>query len=267
MSTTCPATNSTPSSEPGAEFLDRSFETDCLELLPKLPDGSVDLVLCDLPYGTTRNRWDSVLPMDELWSHYWRILKPNGVVALTAAQPFTSILVCSNLDDFKVEWIWEKTIGSGQLNIRHQPLKTHESVVVFYRGRPTYNPQMTVGTPYSVKRKGAESQGYNAQRDVSVVNTGTRYPTTVQRVSNPRIKGGHPTQKPQRLMEYFIETYSEPGDVVLDHCLGSGTTAAAAIATGRRFIGVENDPEYASAARLRIADCLALAQPGPNDPE
>lgn len=234
-------------------LINQVLAADCLKLLPQLPSGSIDLVLCDLPYGTSQNRWDSTLPMDELWAQYWRLLKPNGVVVLTAAQPFTSTLVTSNLRDFKVEWIWQKTIGSNQLNIAHQPLRNHESVLVFHRRRPTYNPQMTSGEPYALERRAASSQGYNEQRDVSVVNPGIRFPKTVLLFPNPRIPGGHPTQKPQALMEYFIETYSNPGDVVLDHCLGSGTTAVAAIETGRCFIGIESDKRYAAAAQQRVS--------------
>lgn len=228
---------------------------DCLELLGDLPDHSIDLILADLPYGTTRNRWDSVIDIDALWSQYRRVSKPNAAIVLTAAQPFTSILVCSNLAMFKVEWIWSKTIGSGQLNIGHQPLRTHESVLTFYAKKPTYNPQLIKGDPYAVDRKPTyEGPGYNRQRRVQVTNEGIRQPKTVLTVPNPRIRGGHPTQKPVALFEYFIRTYSNPGDVVLDNVMGAGTTAVAALRTGRRFVGMDLDADYVAMSRRNIAD-------------
>lgn len=240
------------------EYQDRIFAGDCLELLAKLPDDSVDMVLCDLPYGTTRNKWDSVLPLDELWVQWKRVCKTTAPIVLTAAQPFTSVLVMSNLDDFRVEWIWSKTIGSGQLNIGHQPLRTHESVLVFYAKRGVYNPQMADGTPYAFVRKANyEGPGYNAQRDVSVTNKGTRHPKTVLTVPNPRIKGGHPTQKPVPLFRYFIETYSDRGGLVLDCCMGAGTTAVAAIETGRRYVGMELDAGYVTMAEANVAAARA----------
>lgn len=250
----------TPTIMRASDYLDQLLAGDCFELMARLPDASVDLILCDLPYGTTRNKWDSVLDLERLWAEYRRIAKPTAAIVLTAAQPFTSVLVVSNLRNFKVEWIWSKTIGSGQLNINHQPLRTHESVLVFYAKTPTYNAQMTSGAPYAFTRKADyEGPGYNKQRDVEVVNTGVRFPKTVLEVANPRIKGGHPTQKPVALFEYFIRTYSNPGDVVLDNCIGAGTTAVAAINTGRHFIGMELDPVYVAMARANIAAAAAAA--------
>jgi site-specific DNA-methyltransferase (adenine-specific) len=233
--------------------VDRIFTADCRKFLPKVPDGVVDLVLVDLPYGTTRNHWDVTLDLELLWEQWWRVLKPGGVVVLTATQPFTSILITSNPADFKVEWIWRKTIGSGQLNIAHQPLRIHESVLAFYRTRPTYNEQLTQGPPYSVSRTAlAKGPGYNPQRPSTKVNTGFRHATTILTIPNPRIKGGHPTGKPVALFEYFISTYTNPGELVLDHCIGAGTTAIAALNTGRHFIGVESDVDYARAARAAV---------------
>lgn len=233
---------------------------DCMDLMRELPSGSVDLVLADLPYGTTRNKWDSIIPLDALWAEYRRIAKPDAAIVLTAAQPFTSRLVMSNPDEFKVEWIWHKTIGSGQLNINHQPLRMHESVLVFYKNRPTYNPQMTEGQPYAFTRKANyEGPSYNQQRSVEVSNTGTRHPKTVLHVPNPRIKGGHPTQKPVPLFEYFIRTYSNPGDLVLDNVIGAGTTAVAAVNTGRRFIGMEIEEKYFDMATANVAAARAAA--------
>lgn len=245
-------------------YLGQIIHGDCMKLLPLLPSAAVNLVLCDLPYGTSRNKWDSVLDLEVLWVQWWRILKDNGVVCLTAAQPFTSVLVTSNLADFKVEWVWAKTVGSGQLNIRHQPLRMHESVLVFYRRRPTYNEQRMPGMPYTVHRKATyEGPGYNAQRGSFKQNTGFRHAQSVLYVPNPRVKGGHPTQKPVPLFEYLIKTYSHPGDIVLDHCIGSGTTAVAALRTGRRFIGMEIEAVYVDMAVRRIAATEAqLAEEG-----
>lgn len=223
-------------------------------MLQSMPASSVDLILADLPYGTTRNKWDSVIPLDAIWAAYKHVLKPDGCVVLTAAQPFTSLLVMSNLDWFKYEWVWSKTIGSGQLNSKKQPLRTHESVLVFAPRTAPYFPQMDTGTPYTAKRKGAswQGRGYNNQTNHTTVNNGTRYPKSVLHVPNPRIKGGHPTQKPLALFEYIINTYTEPGQLVLDNVIGSGTTAEAAENTGRLWVGMELDAGYASKARARV---------------
>jgi site-specific DNA-methyltransferase (adenine-specific) len=240
-------------------YLNRVLSGDCIELMGRLPDNCVDMVLCDLPYGTTRNKWDSPIDLETLWALYHRVAKPNAPFVFTAAQPFTSALVMSNLSEFKVEWIWSKTVGSGQLNIKHQPLRTHESILVFYRELPVYNPQMTDGTPYSFTRKATyEGPGYNKQRDVDVSNTGQRYPKTVLSVPNPRIKAGHSTQKPVPLFEYLINTYSNPGAVILDNCVGSGTTAIAAINTNRNFIAMEQDPKHVLLSRTNIIQAKRL---------
>ncbi len=235
-------------------MLDSILHGDCLDLLKEVPDGSIDMVLADLPYGTTQNSWDSVIPLDELWTQYKRVTKQDGAIVLTAAQPFSSVLVTSNLRQFKYEWIWSKTVGSGQLNIKHQPLRTHESVLVFYRKKPTYHPQMTEGTPYR-QRRDVNGSGYGAQRPVEVINSGSRYPKTVLPVPNPRIKGGHPTQKPVGLFEYLIRTYTDVGDVVLDNVIGSGTTAEAALRQDRRFVGMELDEGYHRMAVERVDWC------------
>ena len=250
-----PAPKKNPRGAAALPWIDDVVQGDCLNLMPRLPAASIDLILADLPYGTTNNKWDSVIDLDILWAEYERIIRPDGAILLTAAQPFTSVLVMSNRRLFKYEWIWSKTVGSGQLNIKRQPLRTHESVLVFYDKQPTYNPQMTQGTPYKARRKVSSwsGRGYNEQRDHDVENTGERYPKSVLEVPNPRIRGGHPTQKPVALFEYLIETYSHPGDVVLDNVIGSGTTGVAAIRTGRHFIGMEQDPDYVALARDNIA--------------
>ena len=233
--------------------INKIYNEDCLVGMKRIPDGSVDMILCDLPYGTTQCKWDAVIPFDKLWEQYERVIKPNGAIVLTSAQPFTSFLITSNPKLFKYEWIWEKTISSGQLNVSHQPLRAHESVLVFYAKKPTYNEQLVSGEPYSVKRKvNFEGPGYGAQLESSKENTGYRHARTVLKVPNPRIKGGHPTQKPAALFEYLIKTYTNPGETVLDNCIGSGTTAVAALNTGRKFIGFEKDPKYHASAAARV---------------
>lgn len=231
---------------------------DCLETMGRLEKSSVDMVFCDLPYGTTQNKWDSIIPLEELWTHYDRIVKENGAIILTASQPFTSKLIMSNLKDFKFEWIWKKTVGSGQLNIKRQPLKLHESVLVFYKKLPVYNEIKTKGEPYLMSRKAAEFENtsYGKQKNVVKNNEGYRHAKSIIEVPNPRVKGGHPTQKPVALCEYFIKTYSNPGDLVLDNCMGSGTTGVACMNTGRRFVGMETEQKYYEMATNNIESCL-----------
>ena len=240
-----------------SDFVDKVSLGDCLTLMPQLDNASIDMILADLPYGTTRNKWDSVIPFDKLWDEYERVIKPDGAIVLTAAQPFTSALVMSNPDLFKYEWVWSKTIGSGQLNAKKQPLRTHESVLVFYKKPPTYNPQMTEGSPYHAKRKATyEGPGYNQQYPSETKNDGYRLPKSVVEVPNPRIKGGHPTQKPLALMEYFIKTYTNEREIVLDNVVGSGTTAVAAVNTNRHFIAFEKDEKYYNISLTRVEEAL-----------
>ena len=226
---------------------------DCLTELHAIADSSVDLLLVDLPYGTTACKWDSIIPLDELWPHYLRVCKPNAAMVFTAAQPFTTVLAASNLRDFRYEWIWVKPQGTNPMNAKIMPLKAHENILVFYRKKPTYNPQMWFSTPYSGFSSDTSTIGevYGSAKSKHRANpTGSRYPKTILEFKQE--KGLHPTQKPQPLMEYLINTYSNPGDVVLDNCMGSGTTGAAAIALGRSFIGMESDPEYFRIASQRI---------------
>ncbi len=231
------------------------YQGDCLELMKQIEDKSIDLILCDLPYGTTRNKWDSVIPLEELWEQYERIIKPNGAIVLTAVQIFASQLIMSRQNLFKYDLIWKKTIASGQLNVNKMPLRLHEHILVFYKKQPTYNQQMTKGTPYTINRKATyKGEGYNKQTDSYKENTGFRHPTSVLEFSNPRIKGGHPTQKPVALFEYLIKTYTNEGDLVLDNCVGSGTTAIACIKTNRRFIGMELEQKYVDIANKRIGE-------------
>lgn len=239
-------------------WLNYIWQGECLAGMKEMPENSIDLILADLPYGTTRNKWDSIIPLEELWEAYKRVLKPDGCVVLTSAQPFTSTLVLSNPEWFRYEWIWSKTIGSGQLNTTHQPLRTHESVLVFAPKKPRYNTLMEVGDPYTAVRKADDwtGRGYNNQIDHTAKNSGYRHPKSVLLVPNPRIKKGHPTQKPVELFDYLIKTYTNPGDIVLDNVMGSGTTAISAIRTGRNYIGFELDEEYAKQSRVRIGETL-----------
>lgn len=237
--------------------LNSIIQGDCLEVMKGIPPSSIDMILCDLPYGTTRNKWDSIIPLDNLWEQYLRITKPNGVIVLTAVQIFASQLIMSQPKLFKYDWIWEKTIFSGQLNVKRRPLRAHEHILIFYNKQPTYNQQFSKGTPYSINRKVTfKGEGYNKQHDTQKINNGFRHPSSILKFSNPRIKGGHPTQKPVALFEYLINTYTTKGNIVLDNCIGSGTTAIAAIKTGRRFIGIELSKTYCEMAKENIAGVM-----------
>ena len=234
--------------------VDNIIQGDCLQVMESIPTASVDMILCDLPYGTTRKKWDSIIPLNKLWEQYLRIIKSNGAIVLTAAQPFTSQLVTSQLKLFKYDWIWEKTIASGQLNVNKRPLRKHEDILVFYKKQPTYNQQFTNGEPYSIKRKITfKGESYNKQTDSQKMNEGYRHPASILHFPNPRIKNGHPTQKPVALFEYLIKTYTNEGDLVLDNCMGAGTTAIATINTKRHFIGIEISEKYCKMAAENIA--------------
>lgn len=231
---------------------------DCLELMREIPDGSVDMVLCDLPYGTTQNKWDSVIPLDALWTAYRRVVKSSGAIVLTAQTPFDKTLGVSNLEMLKYEWIWCKEAGTGFLNAKKSPLKNHENVLVFYGSPPTYNPQMLTGfKPYKCKQ-GHAGSNYGAVRPENVTESnGERYPLTVLNFQRDKDKV-HPTQKPVALMEYLIRTYTHEGETVLDNTMGSGTTGVACMNTGRKFIGIERDEKYFQIASDRIYDAAGI---------
>lgn len=226
---------------------------DCLEVMKSIPDGSVDLILCDLPYGTTKNKWDSVLPLEKLWEEYRRISR--GAIVLTAQSPFDKVLGASNLSMLRYEWVWEKTHSTGHLNAKRAPMKAHENVLVFYDRQPTYNPIKTVGhkRKTSTKRKD-EGTNYGIQNFSPLTYDSTeRYPRSVIKFASDKQRSAlHPTQKPVALMEYLIKTYTNVGNTVLDNCMGSGTTGVACVNTGRGFIGIENDSEYFEIAKKRI---------------
>ena len=228
---------------------------DCLELMKDIPDRSIDMVLCDLPYGTTRNKWDSVIPLNKLWEQYERIIKDNGAIVLFSQMPFSAELVHSNLKLFKYEWIWQKDNGTGFLNAKKMPLKIHENILVFYKKLPLYNPQMRTGfKPYKCKQ-GRHSTNYGAYEQGHITESnGERYPIDI--IEFKKDSGLHPTQKPVALLEYLIKTYTNEGDIVLDNCMGSGSTGVACINTNRNFIGYELDEKYFEIAEKRINEAM-----------
>lgn len=244
--------------------MNKLFLGDCIDIMSILPDGCVDMIFCDLPYGTTQNKWDSLIPFDKLWEQYNRLVKIDGAIVLTAQPPFDKILACSNLKDFKYEWIWEKNKATGHLNARKMPMKAHENVLIFYRKLPTYNPQMTTGhkpmnavLPKDNIPAPEEKRNYNHvdKRLGNTDGTTIRYPRDVLKfpvINNDDPKKFHPTQKPVSMIEYFIRTYSNLGDTVMDNCMGSGSTVIACNNTGREYIGIEQSEEYFKLAKKWI---------------
>ena len=244
------------------------FEGDCLEILARFPDASVDLILCDLPYGTTQNKWDSIIDLDDLWGQYERIIKKNGAIVLTSQGIFTAKLILSNERLFKYKLVWEKSKSTNFLNAKKQPLRKHEDVCVFYKGQPTYNPQMGRGEPYDKGvRKGQLSGSYGDFQPSHVKSDGARDPTDVIYFKTAESEGKviHPTQKPVDLARYLVRTFSNPGDLVLDNAFGSGSLLVGAALEGRRYCGIEKNKDAqlfkagaidyvgAAAARLELA--------------
>lgn len=231
---------------------------DCLERMKEIPDGSVDLVLTDPPYGTTQCKWDTIIPLDLMWCEIKRIIKPNGAIVLFGAQPFSSVLVTSNIKDFKYDWIWRKPKGTGHLNAKKQPMRDKEDILVFYQKQCTYNPQMTEGTPYRDKagknHSGTDSMSdnYGAYTNFRNNNNGTRYPKQVLEFGVVERGSLHPTQKPVALLEYLIKTYSNESETVLDFTFGSGSTGVACLNTNRKFLGIEMDAKYYEVACDRL---------------
>jgi len=221
-----------------------------------MDDKSVDMILCDLPYGVTANKWDCVISLDKLWEHYSRIIKDKGVIVLTAIQPFTCVLVMSNLADFKYELVWKKHKGTDFFRVKQKPMRIHENILIFCKSQPTYNPQFSKGEPYKSIINARNSPNYSIKRlGKSESVDGRRYPTTVLEFRHDSyLKQLHPTQKPVALFEYLIKTYTNEGDLVLDNCIGSGTTAIACQNTKRNFIGFENNREYFDIACKRIKE-------------
>ena len=233
--------------------MNKLFKGDCIDVMKTIPDDSVDMIFTDLPYGTTRNKWDSIVPLDEMWEQYDRIIKSGGAVCLFSQQPFTSKLINSNINNFRYEWVIEKDNATGFLNARRMPLKAHDNVVVFYDKLPLYNPQFTEGKPYKVKNHG-NSTNYGAYKvEYESINDGKRFPRDVVKF-NTKIQNGtvHPTQKAINVLEYFIKTYTNEGETVLDSCMGSGSTGVACMNLNRDFVGIEKEPEYFNIAKDRI---------------
>ena len=226
---------------------------ECLKEMMKLPEHQVDLIAADLPYGVSKNRWDHVIPLAPMWEAFGHVLKKNGRVVLTATQPFSSQLVMSNPKDFKYDLIWEKPLSSGQLNVSKMPLRSHEHILVFYKKFCVYNEQTTEGSVYNMHRKADYKPGsYGVQKASSKINTGYRHARSVVKIINPRIKGGHPSQKPLALMDYIVKTFSNEGDLVLDCSMGYGTTGVACVLNKRKFIGIDNDEYWFNAAKSRL---------------
>ena len=252
-----------------AHLLDGIVCGDSLNEMPKMPAQSVDAIISDLPYGTTACKWDSVIPFAPLWAEWKRLLKPNGVIVLTASQPFTSLLVVSNLDAFKYEVIWEKDKPSDFALAARRTMKYHESVLVFCDGRETYNAQMTMGEPnHSVGRGIRKKTNESGANTATVTNKldGWKHPKSVMRFNREPVPT-HPTQKPESLMRYLVRTYTNPGDVVLDPCCGSGTTCVAAKQEGRHYIGIEKEQRYADSAKRRTHETLGMASNDQADPQ
>lgn len=245
--------------------LNKIYNEDCLEGMKRIPDKSIDCIICDLPYGTTRNAWDRAIPLNKLWTEYKRIIKERGAIVLFSQMPFTSVLAMSNLDMLKYEWIWEKDNATGYLNSKFAPMKSHENILVFSKSAAgfvknkdnamIYNPQMRTGKPYYIKRKNSpKSCNYDSKniQGCETINDGSQYyPRDIIQFNRDGNKL-HPTQKPVALIEYLIKTYSNEGETILDNCMGSGTTAIACMNTNRNYIGFELDKEYYDLSIKRI---------------
>ncbi|MEC3848625.1 site-specific DNA-methyltransferase [Bacillus velezensis] len=237
--------------------LNRIYHRDCIEGMRLLPDKSIDMILCDLPYGTTRNKWDTVIPFESLWEQYERVIKSNGAIVLTAQDKFTAKLVLSNEKRHRYNLIWHKSRPTGFLNANRMPLRDHEDICVFYKKLPTYNPQFFEGKPNHVKdgalAKKNRNNNYGDFDPVEQKTTNRKYPRSVLKFdAYDPTKLQHPTQKPVELFSYLIRTFTNEGEIILDNCMGSGTTAVAALQLNRNFIGFETEPEYVQIANQRL---------------
>lgn len=227
---------------------------DCIIEMNNIPDKSIDMILCDLPYGMTKNKWDIVIPFDKLWEQYNRVIKDNGAIILFGNNPFTAELILSNKKYFRYTLVWEKNKFSDFLNSKRKPMKIHEDIVIFYKKQPTYNPQLVVGEPYTrwnTQSSVDKQTNYGKIKENVVKNDGTRLPTTVLKF-NRKERPIHPTEKPVELLEWLIKTYTNEGDTILDNCMGSGSTGVACKNTNRNFIGIELNEEYFNIAKERI---------------
>lgn len=237
------------------------YNGDCLEVMKNIPDKSVDMILCDLPYGTTQCKWDSIIPFDNLWEQYNRIIKNNGAIVLFGSEPFSTNLRMSNIKNYKYDWIWRKTKAQGFLNCKKMPLKDYENICVFYKKQPIYNPQGLKFGSFNNFRKSKINKNedvYGTERKFST-SIASNYPKQIIKFSNKSGKGHlHPTQKPVELLEYLIKTYTNEGETVLDNCMGSGSTGVACVNTNRNFIGIELDEGYFKIAEERLREIELL---------
>ena len=233
------------------------YNEDCFDVFPHIESSGVNLVLVDVPYGTTRCKWDVLIPFDPMWNHIKRVVKPNGAIVMTSSQPFTSLLICSNLKMYRYNWVWDKIKGTGHLNAQKIPMKCHEDVCVFYKKPPTFNPQKTSGhvRKTSHRRAHLQSDVYGKTTKDTFYDSTERFPRTIQRISCDTQRSAlHSTQKPVALMEYMIKTYSNKGDTVLDFAMGSGTTGIACKNLDRKFVGIEKDIDIFEIAHNRIGN-------------
>ena len=225
---------------------------DCLEIMKNIPDKSIDMILCDLPYGTTQNKWDSIIPLEPLWEQYKRIIKDNGAILLFGSQPFTTILNYSNISNYRYEWVWIKNNSTGFQLANKRPLKKHELISVFYKKQPTYNPQGLI--EYNkINKRGSMGENWSEMNSNNYIQRWTNYPTQILEYKYDKQKL-HPTQKPVALLEYLIKTYTNEGEIVLDNTMGSGSTGVACVNTNRKFIGIELDDKYFDVAKNRIEE-------------
>lgn len=229
---------------------------DCLELMSEIEEKSIDLILADIPYGTTQCKWDSILDLDEMWKHLKKLIKPNGAILLFSQLPFDKVLGASNMSMLKYEWIWEKTAATGHLNAKKMPMKAHENILVFYNKLPNYYPIKTNGhirKSATADRSKLESEVYGSEKGITVYDSNERYPRSVLKFpSDKQTSNLHPTQKPVALLEYLIKTYTQENETVLDFTMGSGSTGVACVNTNRNFIGIELDEKYFEIAKNRI---------------
>ena len=228
------------------------YHGDCLDKMKNIPDKSIDMILCDLPYGTTQNKWDSIIPLEPLWEQYKRIIKDNGAILLFGSQPFTTILNYSNISNYRYEWVWIKNNSTGFQLANKRPLKKHELISVFYKKQPTYNPQGLIEYNKTNKR-GSMGENWSEMNSNNYIQRWTNYPTQILEYKYDKQKL-HPTQKPVALLEYLIKTYTNEGEIVLDNTMGSGSTGVACVNTNRKFIGIELDKKYFEIAKERIKE-------------
>lgn len=241
--------------------INKIYNEDCLEGMKRIPDKSIDMILCDLPYGTTACKWDVIIPFEPLWEQYKRIIKDNGAIVLFGSEPFSTLLRSSNLKMYRYDWIWEKEQGANFMNCKYQPYKVHETISVFSKKAHHYYPQMTEGKPY-ISGKGTSGDITKNVIKTQTINAGTRYPRSIIKFNTDKRKSLHPTQKPVALCEYLIKTYTNEGNLVLDNCMGSGTTAIACINTNRNYIGFELDKNNFDICQNRIAEHLNKGRNG-----